>query len=76
MIKDILYEDREMTVRTLEAIDRQISAYEDRVDEYQNKIADLKEMRRHESDDINELDKAAVKLYGPNGARARGFHVA
>lgn len=75
MVEDILYEDREMSIRTLDAIDRQISAYEDRIDEYENKIENLKELRLHEDDDIKRLDRQALRLYGPNGARARGFYV-
>jgi len=72
---DILYENRETTVRTIEAIDKDISDTESLIEDLKYKLEDLKELRQRESKALNDIDNKAEKVYGKYGAQVRGFAV-
>ncbi len=71
----VLYEDREITVRRIERLEKEISICRDRKNEWVTAERELKALLDREQESLNTIDEQAVKICGQEGARQRGFYV-
>jgi hypothetical protein len=71
----ILYEDRELTVRRIERYEKDLIICKERKDEWIAIERELQEQLEKEKESLNDIDRSAVKLYGKHAAMNEGFAI-